>query len=86
VDGLKLKLGLLLVLFACAPVPTLEELEDEAMLTGDWSKVEAREKRLKYEQEYRAAEQYCKEQNKLLICLHRGGPARIKDCGCGSLR
>ena len=45
-DGLKFKLGLLLALFACTPMQTLEDLEDEAVLTGDWSKVEAREKRL----------------------------------------
>ena len=34
--------GFLLV--ACEPVPTLEELEDQANLTGDWSQVEKRER------------------------------------------
>lgn len=35
-----------LVLFAgCAADPTMEELEREAMQTGDWSKVEDREQR-----------------------------------------
>ena len=28
----------------CAPYPTYEQLEDEAMLTGNWSKVERRER------------------------------------------
>ena len=32
------------VLLGCAPVPTLEQLEDAAMLTGDWSQVERRER------------------------------------------
>lgn len=35
---------LLLFLAACANRPTLEQLEDEALLTGDWSAVEARER------------------------------------------
>ncbi len=33
----------LLCLTACASGPTLSQLEDEALTTGDWSKVEARE-------------------------------------------
>ncbi len=40
-------IGVILVglfLVACAPVPTLEELEDQANLTGDWSQVERRER------------------------------------------
>jgi len=37
-------LVLLLMLGGCAAVPTLEELEDQALLTGDWSQVEKRER------------------------------------------
>lgn len=37
-------LVLLLMLGGCAVVPTLEELEDQALLTGDWSQVEKRER------------------------------------------
>ena len=33
-----------LLLMGCAPVPTLEELENQAMLTGNWSEVERRQK------------------------------------------
>ena len=33
-----------LLLTACASVPTLDELEQRAMLTGDWTEVERREK------------------------------------------
>ena len=33
-----------LALVACAPQMTLEQLEDQAMLTGDWSQVEKRER------------------------------------------
>ena len=34
---------LTVTLAACASRPTLEELEDEAMVSGDWSAVERRE-------------------------------------------
>ena len=32
-----------LLVTGCAPVQSLEDLEDEAVLSGDWSLVEARE-------------------------------------------
>ncbi|MGI9200894.1 MAG: hypothetical protein ACR2QL_07535 [Woeseiaceae bacterium] len=35
---------LTLILAACASRPSIEELEDQAMVSGDWSAVEAREK------------------------------------------
>ena len=35
---------LMLFLAACASRPSMEELEDQAMASGDWSAVEAREK------------------------------------------
>ncbi len=35
---------LILMLGGCAAAPTLEELEDQALLTGDWSQVEKRER------------------------------------------
>ena len=36
-------LGVAIFMVACAPVPTLAELEAEALRTGDWSAVEKRE-------------------------------------------
>ena len=41
-----LALLLIVMLFGCAPEPTLEDLERQAIVTGDWSAVERREKRL----------------------------------------
>jgi len=35
------------LLSACAPQPTIEELEDQAMASGDWSAVERREEMYK---------------------------------------
>ena len=35
---------LFILLGACAPIPTLDELQDEALQTGDWSEVERRER------------------------------------------
>ena len=43
-------LGVLVIGFAlaaCAPQQTLEQLENQAMLTGDWSHVEARERKMR---------------------------------------
>ncbi|MDJ0939442.1 MAG: hypothetical protein QNJ00_06735 [Woeseiaceae bacterium] len=37
-------LGAALFLFGCAPSQTLEELEAQAAITGDWSAVEKRER------------------------------------------
>ena len=37
-------LGLLFVLGGCSSIASLEELEKQAMLTGDWSAVERRER------------------------------------------
>ena len=36
-------LGVLLLTVACAPTKTLEQLEADALTTGDWSLVEERE-------------------------------------------
>ena len=33
----------LVIVVGCAPRPTLEQLEDEASITGDWTAVERRE-------------------------------------------
>ncbi len=33
----------LVIVVGCAPRPTLEQLEDEAMATGEWTTVERRE-------------------------------------------
>ncbi|MGI9270376.1 MAG: hypothetical protein ACR2QT_01275 [Woeseiaceae bacterium] len=35
---------ILAVMAGCAAVPSLEELEEQALLTGDWSAVEKRER------------------------------------------
>jgi hypothetical protein len=37
----------LLVVVGCAPRPTLEQLEDEASVTGEWATVEHREELIK---------------------------------------
>ena len=34
----------LMLLAACGSRPTVEQLEDEPLISGDWSKVEARER------------------------------------------
>ena len=44
----------LLVLIGCSASPTLEELEDEAIVTGDWSAVEERERLLARKRKHQA--------------------------------
>ncbi len=36
--------GVVVLMLGCAPMPTLEELEAEALRTGDWTAVEERER------------------------------------------
>ena len=67
---------LALVAGACAAPPTLEELEFEALQTGDWSAVERREKSI----ERRAERHRMSCPNGLIeYCESRGGPGR---CEC----
>ena len=35
---------LVVLLVGCAPIPTMEELEQQASASGDWSEVERRER------------------------------------------
>jgi len=44
----------LVTLAGCAPYTTLEQLEDEALVTGDWTKVEARERLIARQNQRRA--------------------------------
>ena len=50
---------ILLVVVGCAPVKSLEQLEQEAMLTGDWSAVEKREKAVARKAERQGAKLKC---------------------------
>ena len=66
-----------MVLGGCGAYPTLEELEDEAMRTGDWSLVERREERQAIKNMHSAYVEYCQSLrgSYLLLCA---GPIRTK--------
>ena len=64
------------MLCACAEVKTLEQLELEALETGDWSAVEKREKKLAEQQARREAG--CRG-TETLLCDNIGGVSR---CYC----
>lgn len=66
----------LLVLAACAGVPTLEELEDQAMLTGNWAAVEKRERAIARRQPMAGVQ--CPAGH-ILFCEDRFGELA---CGC----
>ena len=71
-----LTLVVLLMLAGCSSAPSLEELEAEAMATGNWSAVEERERVLR--QQKRTAEFDCPE-GLTLVCVDKGGG---EDCIC----
>ena len=74
---------LLFLLISCTPQPTIEELEAEAAITGDWTKVERRERVIRDRLAYDAAVQYCKEFDKILLCYTKGVHIDVEtDCGC----
>ena len=62
----------LVIVVGCAPRPTLEELEEEALITGDWREVEWREARIKslHDESYCPFGQsnYCFEEQSGLQC------------------
>lgn len=66
----------LVLLSACATGPTLEELEDQAMLTGNWAAVEHRERSLARRQARQGLQ--CPA-GYLSYCEDRYGDAR---CSC----
>ena len=76
--------AVILILGACTPMPTLQELEDEALITGDWSLVERREERLNRNKEYRDAVAFCRERHRLLTCETRAGRLNIENCSCAT--
>ena len=71
-------LALLLLLGACAGRPTLAELEGEAMVTGDWSKVEKRE-RIRARSDALFGKP-C-QNGRILLCEESGGG---RECECVS--
>ena len=64
------------VLLGCAPLPTMDELEAEAAITGDWSKVERRQ-RIEWARE--ARESTVCPAEKMLYCVNY---AVREQCGC----
>ncbi len=68
-----------LALVACAPQVTLEELEDQAMLTGDWSQVEKRERLMRRKAMRDAHENVVCPDDLTAVCEKRFGDTR---CSC----
>ena len=59
---------------------SLEELEAEALITGNWNKVESKEAKKRKEQEHAAQVQTCIDRGKRLVC--EGALRRYADCFC----
>ena len=76
--------GLLILLFVvgCAPMKSLEQLEREAMMTGDWSAVEQREKAVARKAERQGIKMNCPV-GYIAYCQ---GYAGRDECSCVSRR
>jgi hypothetical protein len=61
---------MIVVLAGCASKPTLTELEEQALATGDWTEVEAREKGMSRLR--RSTEQECPD-GAAKVCVDNGG-------------
>lgn len=75
-----LSLFVLIALVSCASRPTTEELEDDAVKTGDWSTVENRERM--NEKMTEASKPKCAE-HLMLVCIKDG---EHEECFCQSPR
>ena len=69
---------LLAVLVGCSGRPTLEELEDEALVTGDWTEVEKRERSMKARNALYADQEVCPATH-TRVCFESGMDI---DCTC----
>ena len=63
----------------CAPQMTLEELEDQAMLSGDWSEVEKRERSMRRIARRNASRNIVCPDGNTAVCEVRFGDTR---CAC----
>jgi hypothetical protein len=70
-------LFVVLTLAGCSSLTSLEELEAEAIETGDWSEVERRERVLR--EQKRTAEFDCPD-GMTLVCIDNGGGG--EECLC----
>ena len=62
----------LLILFAgCSDQPTLEELEDRALLTGDWTAVDERKRELRARETLMQEREPCPD-NATRVCFEIG--------------
>jgi len=59
---------------------SVEELEAEALITGNWNKVESKEAQERKKQEHSAQVQSCIDRGKRLVC--EGASRRYRDCFC----
>ncbi len=74
-----------ILLSGCGTITTLEELEAEALVTGDWTQVERREDKLKYEAAMVAKSADCDDKGTVMVCEERFRRGRydLRHCYCG---
>lgn len=77
-------LTVLVIIFlgACTAQPTLYELETEAMVTGDWTAFDRKNKRLLERAAYVDLVAECGTNNQMVWCETISSRIQIEDCWC----
>lgn len=83
---LRILTALLILLVGCVAYKTLEDLYDEAAITGDYSRIDSREAVTDTKAQLDSMSRICREARRVLICEPRGVRTKPEDCGCGSLK
>jgi len=80
-----MKLLIPLIFLSGCTITTLEELEAEAMVTGDWTEVERREVKLEYKKAMSAFTAACNDEGTVVVCEERFRRGRydLSHCYCG---
>ncbi len=73
---------IVLVLVGCTAQPTLYELETEAMVTGDWTAFDRKNKRHLERAAYADLTAVCDIHDMIVVCETLGIQNGIEDCGC----
>lgn len=75
-----------LIVGGCTAQPTLAELESEAMVTGDWTHFDRKNKRHLERAAYVELTEICDARGRIVHCVTRGTRMTTDNCTCGRRR
>lgn len=74
--------AVIVFLVGCTAQPTLYELETEAMVTGDWTAFDRKNRRHLERAAYADLTATCDANNRIVYCETISGQIEIEDCWC----